>query len=401
MANTILTHQMIAREAAVMLEEAVPFLTNMNRVREDEFVTPVNGVTKGASITVRVPPDNLVFTSSQFAGGSAAPNQTEGSVTLSINTQKHVALQFSTVEKTLKLEEFKDRFLKPAINTLGAAVHADLLSQMIPTVPNLIGSPGSVPTTLKTWGSARARLGDTLAPYGNRYSIISHDCNTEMVDSSKALFNPKAIGDQYLEGSLGQAAGFEFYETAALPSITNGTGTVGQTVSGASQTGSSLLINTTSGFTFKAGQVFTIAGVYAVHPLTQQTLPWLRQFVVTADTTAAASTVTLPIYPAMTAAGNVGATISATAANSAALVFVGSNSTAYRQNLVYQKDAFTAAFVPLPVIASCEGYTYNSNGIAIRVMTFGDGTNDLEKTRIDVLYGVAAVRPLHAVRVTE
>jgi hypothetical protein len=35
-------------------------------------------------------------------------------------------------------------------------------------------------------------------------------------------------------------------------------------------------------------------------------------------------------------------------------------------------------------------------------MTFGDGTNDLENTRIDVLFALpAAIRPDHACRVTE
>jgi hypothetical protein len=34
-------------------------------------------------------------------------------------------------------------------------------------------------------------------------------------------------------------------------------------------------------------------------------------------------------------------------------------------------------------------------------MTFGDGNNDLERTRIDVLYGFQVVRGIHAVRIPE
>jgi hypothetical protein len=34
-------------------------------------------------------------------------------------------------------------------------------------------------------------------------------------------------------------------------------------------------------------------------------------------------------------------------------------------------------------------------------MTFGNGQTDTESTRIDVLYGFAAVRPDHAARITE
>jgi hypothetical protein len=69
---------------------------------------------------------------------------------------------------------------------------------------------------------------------------------------------------------------------------------------------------------------------------------------------------------------------------------------------MYHKDAFTAAFAPLPVLASCEGYTARlPSGVSVRVMTFGDGNNDYERTRIDVLYGFTHVRPLWACRITE
>lgn len=317
-------------------------------------------------------------------------------------TQKHVPLQFTAIEKALKLDDFKERFLRPAINTLGAVVHADLLAKAVALTPNIIGTAGTLPTTMKTWGLARARMGDCLAAEGDRAAIISHDINTEMVDASKALFHSsKEINRQYLKGNLGEAQGFDFYESSAVPSITNGNKVAGVTVSGAGQTGSALTVGGVAGAdTFKKGQVFTIAGVYAVHPLTGTALPWLRQFVVTADTTSGGATVAVPVYPAIKAAAP-GATVNALPANGAALTFVGAASTAYRQNLTYHRDAFTAAFVPLPVLASCEGYTFRGKGISVRVMTFGDGTNDLEKTRIDVLYGFAGVRPLHATRVTE
>ena len=54
------------------------------------------------------------------------------------------------------------------------------------------------------------------------------------------------------------------------------------------------------------------------------------------------------------------------------------------------------------MIAGCEGYTARMpNGLSIRVMTGGDFINDAENTRIDLLYGFAAVRGIHAVRITE
>lgn len=402
MPNTILTHQMIAREAAAMLMEETPFLTTINRARESEFQSSVSGYKKGDTVTIKLPPDSKVYDGAVFAGGGAADDQAEGNVSLKVDTQKHVPLQFTAIEKTLHIDDFKERFLRPAINTLGAVVHADLLAKAMRLTPNVIGSAGTLPTTMKTWGLARARMGGCLAPEGDRSAIISHDINTEMVDASKALFHSsKEISRQYLKGNLGEAQGFDFYESSAVPSITNGNKVAGVTVSGAGQTGSTLTVGgVAAADTFKKGQVFTITGVYAVHPLTGTALPWLRQFVVTADVTSAGATVAIPVFPAIKAAAP-GATVNALPSNGVALTFVGAANTAYRQNLTYHRDAFTAAFVPLPVLASCEGYTFRGKGISVRVMTFGDGINDLEKTRIDVLYGFAGVRPLHAARVTE
>ena len=159
----------------------------------------------------------------------------------------------------------------------------------------------------------------------------------------------------------------------------------------------------------KAGTVFTCPGVYAVHPLLGTPYPYLRQFVVLADLTAAGATGAISIYPPINwGVGSGGSssmtalpTVSAAPTNSSTVTLLGSVSTGYRQNLAFQRDAFAGAFVPLPVLASTEGYTFTTDDFSIRVMTFGDGLNDLERTRIDVLWGLATVRPDHAVRITE
>jgi len=94
--------------------------------------------------------------------------------------------------------------------------------------------------------------------------------------------------------------------------------------------------------------------------------------------------------------------VNAVPADTAALTFVGAASTGYRQNLGFHRDAIATAFAPLPVLASCEGYTAEIDDIALRVMTFGDGKADVEHTRIDVLFAdPAGIRPDHIFRVTE
>lgn len=404
MSNTTLTHTMVAREAAKILAEESPFVSNINLGRQEEFGEAVNGYKKGSTVKIKVPGVGAVFSGATFAEGGSATDSEEKYVNLTLDTQKHVALQFGATEKLLELTDFRERILRPQMRMLASVVEADLLNKAVLLVPNLVGTAGSVPTTMKTYAQARAKLEQYLAPPSDRSMIYSSNANTELVDASKALFHANSqIERMFIRGSLGEAQGADFYEHQSIPSVTNGSQVASLLVNGVpTQGATSMAIDGGSGSnTVKKGSVFTIAGVYRIHPLTGTASTDLQQFVVTADLTLSSGAGTLSFYPALDSSAP-NKTVSALPADNAALTFVGSASTAYAQNLMFQKDAFTAAFAPLPVLASCEGYTARlPNGISVRVMTFGDGNNDYERTRIDVLYGFAGVRPLHACRVTE
>ena len=99
MANNILTHQMIAREAAKMLEEHAPFIANINKGRQDEFGKDVQGYQKGDTVKIKIPTSGKVHDGAVFAGGNAGDDVLEQSVNLKLDTQKHVALQFGAKEK--------------------------------------------------------------------------------------------------------------------------------------------------------------------------------------------------------------------------------------------------------------------------------------------------------------
>lgn len=403
MANAILTHQMLAREAAAMMTEEMNFLANINRGREEEFKSAPNGYRKGDFVDIGIPPVPTVYDGTNFAGGGAAPDQKEQKVRLQLATQKHVPLTFTAKEKALSISDFKERFLRPAMNSLGSVVQADLIQRAVLATPNVVGTPGSLPNTFKTYGQARSSMERFLAPGGDRTVLLSSDASNELADAIKNQQNPTDTGNKaFKEGYITRAQMFDMYENQSLPVFANGTAT-GFTVNGAGQTGATLNIGgLTGGQTILKGTVFTIPGVFGVHPILGVSNGKLRQFVVTADFTAGGTTGSISIFPELQAssASQVG-TVSALPANGAAVSLVGSASTGYRQELAFHKDAFTAAFAPLPILASCEGYTATVGGFSVRVMTFGNGQSDTESTRIDVLYGFAAVRPDHAVRITE
>lgn len=403
MANDLNVHQIIAREAAALLEESAPFLTQINRDREADLAKDIGGYKTGQTVTVTVPKSGKVYDGATFAEGGSATDVQEDSVSLTLDIHKHCAVTFSAKEILTDVTNWRERVLRPQISTLAATLEAAFIEKAVQATPNLVGTAGTTPSSMKTFSQARQKLQMMLAPTDPRSCLFSSEANVELVDGSKALFNPApSIAKMYREGMVtGMAQGATFFECVNLPTVTNGNKVSSVTVSGASQTGSSLTLGgVAASDTFKKGQVFTIAGVYAVHPLTGIAYNTLQQFVVTADTTSAGTTVSVPIYPAIVTA-MPGKTVSGSPANSAAVTFVGSASTGYVNSLMFHRDAFTAAFKPLKVVAGAEGYNYSANGITLTVQTFGDGTSLTESTRIDVLGGFAAVRGIHACRIIQ
>jgi len=399
MANTILTHQMVAREAAKMLVEEDTVVKNVNTGRKGEFTEAVNGYKKGDTVKIGIPPVPVTFDGDVFAGGGNAPDLAETSVDLKLDTKKHVALTFTAKEKLLSLSDFSERFLRPAMQSLRSSMNADLLMRFARATPNVVGTPGTVPNTRRVYGQARASLERFLAPTDNRSVLFSSDANLELSEANSGLFNAQRdISDIYRLGAVGDFSGFTFFENQSMPVLALGAGS-GYVVNGANQTGASLAVGTGTG-ALTRGTVFTLAGVFAVHPITGISTGKLRQFLVAADYAGGAGNVS--IYPAITpTTSTVIGTVNASPANGTALTLVGAPSTGYRQNMAWHKDAFAVAYAPLPVLAGLEGYTATVKNVSVRVMQFADGKADVESTRIDVLYGCAAVRPDHAVRITE
>jgi len=395
-----LTHQMIAREAAKMLLESNIVSNNMNTSREREFGEEVNGYKKGDTVKVAVPPVPVTYSGASFAGGGAAPAVNESYVNLTVDQQYHVPLTLTAKEKKLEMSDFSKRFLRPAMSSLVSKVNSVMLASMKDQIPNVVGTWGSVPSTRAVWRSAASVLDRGLAPEDDRAAHFSLDANDGLAEANATLFHTSdELKGEFSDNAVGMFAGLEFYKQLSLPVHTNGAG-AGYVVNAAGQTGSTLAVITGTGAITK-GSIITITGVNAVHPITGADTGVLRQFVVTADYAGGAGNVS--IYPAITpTSASVIGTVTASPAASAPITIFGTASQAKVQNIVFQKDAFATAFAPLPVLASCEGYTASLKDISVRVMTFGNGLTDQESTRIDVLFALpAGIRPNQAARVTQ
>lgn len=387
--NSLLTINQITNEAVRLFTQSNAFLRTVSRQYDDQFAR--TGAKIGSALRIRLPNDYTVST-----GPAITPQGTnEQNTTLTVATQANVPVSFGTAEKTLSLDDFSERILAPAVNRLAAYVAADLMNvagQSANIVANLSGSTLSSPNAT-TWLTAGSVIDQNLAPRADRKIILDPVTQARTVSSLAGLFNPQVkIGEQYETGIISKdTLGFDWMYDQTTQVHTVGSFSSG-TVNGASQTGSTLTVNAITG-TLNAGDIITIAGVYAINRLTGASQGQLRQFVVTSNVASGATSI--PIYPAITPAPAAFNTVTASPANSAAISLVMPASSQYRQNLAYYPEAFTLATADLemPTSGVVQAARANFDGISLRMIEAYDVMSDSLITRLDILYGYAAIRP--------
>lgn len=400
MANTLLTPSIITKENLRVLHQKLNFIGRVDRTYEDRFA--ISGAKIGATINVRKPARYTVTTGAALS----TQDSTDTQMPLTISTQAHVDISFSSQELTLSVDNFSQRYLEPAMAQLAAYMENDALGGLYNTVYQASGSPASPANSLRPFLTARKYMNNSLTPMdGARSIIMNTDTNVDMVDALKGLFQSSdEIAEQYTEGLLGRTAGFTFLENTLIPTHTVGAlGGSGKAVTG-TLTGSSI---TTGGWSngvnglLKKGDIITFANVYGVHPESRQSFGYLQQFVVTADVNSDGSgNATVNISPAITTSGPF-QTVNAAPINNAAITVVGTASQTYGVNLAFHKNAFAFATVDLEDVSQygAWGARENYDGVSLRVARqYAIGTDTLP-CRIDVLYGYAPLYPQLACRV--
>ena len=399
MSNSILTIDMITRKALEILENNLVITRNVNRQYDDSFA--VEGAKIGSTLRIRLPDRALV------TDGAALQVQDDNEqfTTLTVASQKHIGVNFTSAELTMQLDDFAERVLKPRISQLASSIDADVATSF-KSIYQSVGTPGTVPSTSLVLLQAQQKLNEAAAVMSPRYATVNPAANAGLVEGMKGLFNPTdTISRQFKNGMMGEGVlGFEEINMSqSISQHTTGTTPtapiVASTVTAEGST--SLAISFSSGSpTFRIGDVFTVANVFAVNPQTRQSTGSLQQFVVTADLNISSTTTgTLTVSPAMYTSANALATINAFPASGAALTFLGGSATAYPQNLIYHKDAITFATADLLLPQGVDMASRQvHNGISMRIVRQYDINNDRLPCRIDVLYGFSAIRPQMACR---
>lgn len=402
MANALLTISLITREALRVLENNLTFTKLVNRQYDDRF--GVEGAKIGTTLNVRKPPRYI----GRVGQAINIENSIETQVPVTLNTQRGVDIQFSSQDLALSIDDFSDRFIKPAIASIANAIDADGLSQYT-AVYNSVGTPGTVPNALLTYLNSGVLLNNNAAPMdGDRYMVISAQMQATIVDALKGLFQASAaIAEQYRKGEMGQTIGFEWYMDQNVANFTVGPqGGVPTMSLVANQSGSSI---NTIGWTAAAaarlvvGDTFTIANVNGVNPQSRQSTRALQQFVVTAPVASdGAGAATIQIAPPIVGPGSAFQTVDALPAASAAITVVGAAGQQSLQGMAFHKDWITLACADLPLPGGVDMAARVSDrqlGMSVRLVRAYNISTDQFPCRLDILYGWAPLRPELAVRV--
>jgi hypothetical protein len=401
MANSLLTIDMITRKALEILENNLVLTRTVNRQYDDSFA--VEGAKIGSTLRIRLPDRALV------TDGAALQVQDDNEqfTTLSVASQKHIGVNFTTAELTMQLDDFAERVLKPRISQLASSIDADVANSF-KSIYNSVGTPGTTPSTSLVLLQAQQKLNENAAVMAPRYATVNPAANAALVEGMKGLFNPTdTISRQFKNGLMGTGVlGYEEISMSqSIKQFSTGTfsrtasTTVGTTVSAQGAT-TVVLSQGSATTTLKVGDVFTIGSVFAVNPQTRESTGSLQQFVVTEDTAGVAGTFTVKVSPAIYTPANALATVDSFPQSGAVVTFLGSASTQYPQNLVYHKDAITFATADLLLPQGVDMASRQvHNGISLRVVRQYDINNDRMPCRIDVLYGFGVIRPQMACRI--
>lgn len=403
MANTLLTIDMITREALRLAHEKAAFLGTINRQFDDSW----SGEGKtGDTLRIRLPSQYVRTKGSRVMD---VQDSEQLSTSLVRATQDHVAMRFNSREMALDLDSFSKLHLNPAMATLVSGVESDVLQGCIKATYNVAGTAGTAPNDLAAVGAARAKLNQNLAPKdGNRFIQMDSVTMGTLVNGLKGLFQDSPqIKAQYREGLVGRTAMADFYENERVFSLTNQTSVAhtSGTLNGPTLVNGLATVTTATAGLPTIGSVFTVAGVFQCHPETKTAYPHLQQFTVTATNSASTLTISPAMYitgPRQNVCTAAGAELTSTSnVTSGALTFVGAATTTYTHNLMYHRDAFTFATAALPIYGAAEKCVVQTfDDISLRVWQDGDIRNDELLTRIDILYGYAAIRPAWASRIT-
>lgn len=407
MANTIITPSIIAKEALFHLENNIIMGEKVHRQYKNEFVKI------GDSVTIRKPVKFIA------TDGATRSNQDviEETTSIVINNRKHVSWNFSSQDLTLTIEEYAERYIKPAMITLSNTIDVALCQEGAREFFNFVGTPGTTPASFSSLTEIATKMDNEPVPDdGQRCVVYNPNARWGMANGlggtgSGGIFNADIVHGMVRRGRLGMLANFDIYGDQNITRHTVGTYT------GAPLVNDAAFANDTNIIAFdgmvggqvgalRKGDVINLAGVNSVNDVSKEDDGELQDFVVLTDVTTVGGAGNITVYPDLndgsTASTAAFKTVSALPADNAAITIkTGAAGAVHPQNLGFHRNALALVTIPLELPDSA---TFKARadwrGYSIRVIKDYDIDSDEEIIRLDILFGVKAIYPELGVRQT-
>ena len=409
--NQYLNMTMVTKESLRTLLNNVEFIKHINTEYRSEFAQ--KGAKIGAKLQVRKP---IPWVVEEGDGFNPRPFVEEW-VDLEITKHQHCDMQFGMVEKTLNIEMYSTRYIKPRVSELGNAMDFGAMQLTYWQVANSMGG-AATPNTWDTYSYAKALLDLYATPKAERYVMVSPWENSSIVIDNKALFNSvPQIKEQYETGDMWRTLGSMWLMDQNMPVHTTGPrGGAGPfLVDGANQSGSFLRVRgfpTAAALRLKRGDTFQLgvaatpaAGdVYGVNPRSRSTIGRLQDFTCLTDVYSdAAGIATIQISPPIILGpDDPRQTVTNSPPDGKVVTFRGTASTQYAQNLYFQRDAFTLAtvdFEPPQGGVDWSRAVDPEAGVTVQAAAQFDIRAYSNLSRLDDLWGASTLRPECAVRI--
>lgn len=323
------------------------------------------------------------------------------STTVNLDQIFGIDFEWDDYEAAVKAErsqsEIREQYLEPAAAQLAQEIDSRAALWAKNNASNVVGALGTDPTGVATYYNARQRMMEKACPPGVRAMCVSSSMMSVFGQNITTFFNPTdELSKMFKQGALGRAAGYDWYESNSLYQHTAGTWAGTVQVTGAGQSGTSLIITGTANDTIKQGDKFSILNVNAVNPRTRRVAgkTTVMNFTVTQDYTLTGGADTIAILPAIYGPGTQYQNVDALPADTAALTLWPGTGTPNGKvgtvALALSKFAFALVGAKLYEPKSVEVATAKRDpktGIPVRFVKAWDPVRSMQVNRFDTVIG--------------
>ena len=214
MPNTILTPDIIAREALMVLRNNAVMANLVHRDYSDDFAAV------GDTITIRKP---ATFVANEYNGSINVQDATETGVPVTID--KHLDVSFSVTSKEMALDiaDFSKQFLVPAMQAFADKVDKYLIGLEASATNRVPHASGEIAP--KDMIEARKHLTQNAAPLADRRFVVGATAEADLLNSELFVSADK-VGDEgtaLREASLGRKFGMDCYVDQNIAQTTGST----------------------------------------------------------------------------------------------------------------------------------------------------------------------------------